>query len=217
MRRLPALLVLVVLPISGAAQTPPVEQVHLPDSTYLRITLELARHATFSVPRIRTLRTGGEQRQMVNQAVNQLDVIGCVLEWREFVRVEDGRVLGGRTYRRVSVPLKQLDLGQLRAQGALSDPSYREDPDRWQILFYSKVKPPPIVVVDLDNGSTRRERRLELGVYGQDAAHLMVKAIADAARRCDTWNTAPMKPRVGGSGRDTLSSPRDFRLLQKEF
>jgi hypothetical protein len=166
----------------------------LPDSTYLRLTMEMPEFGSFVVRRTQPVR-GGEIVQLVQQHIMSLEVVGCVMQWRYSRRVDDGRRLGRLMYFHSSVPLKEIDLRNLEARPVDLTGGSVPDPQHWQIMLFSaNRKARPFVVKNLDNGMQRPERMLSIEVYGQENARLMATLLSDAAQRCDSWNTAPLRP-----------------------
>jgi hypothetical protein len=93
------------------------------------------------------------------------------------------------------VPLKEIDLRHLEARPADLSAAYLPDPEHWQVMLFSaKRSARPFVVKNLDNGMQRPERMLAIEVYGQENARLVAALLSDAAQRCDSWNTAPLRP-----------------------
>jgi hypothetical protein len=189
------MLLLVLLSSALEAQQTPVKEQPLPDSTYLRLTLELPGAASFAVARMQMQRTS-QFSLYVHQRVTHLDIQNCVLQWRYTRQMEDGRRLGNRTYAQVTVPLKEVDLERVEARPAMAPVGYRADIDHWEIVFYSaRRNTRPFVQRNLEGADFRRaERNISLELIGQENARQFADLLVDAAQRCDSWNTAPLKP-----------------------
>ena len=177
------------------AQQPPVKEQPLPDSTYLRITMELASYASFALARTQMQRNN-DLIQYVHQRVTHVDVQNCVLQWRYTRMVEDGRRIGTRSYLQKTVPLKEIDLKNIDVRPAIGPVGFRTDIDHWEIVFHAaKRNVRPFEIRNLEGGDFRRaERMIALELTGQDNARLFADLLKDAALRCDTWNTAPLRP-----------------------
>src|SRR5688500_12493389 len=132
------LLVPLLMLVSTAlqAQQPPVKDQPLPDSTYLRITLELPSYASFALARSQALRNG-DITQSVHQRVTHLDLQKCVLQWRYTRMVEDGRRIGTRSYLQKTIPLKEIDLKHIDVRPAIGPVGFRSDIDHWEIVFHA--------------------------------------------------------------------------------
>jgi hypothetical protein len=178
---------------SARAQEPPAA-LALPDSTYLRLTMELPRFGSFVLRRTQTVR-GGENVQLIQQHIMSFELTGCVMQWRHSRRVDDGRRLGRLVYYHTFVPLKEIDLRHLEARPADTGGATVPDPEHWQVMLFSaKRNSRPFVVKNLDNGMHRPSRMLGIEVYGQQNARLVATLLSDAAQRCDSWNTSPLRP-----------------------
>jgi hypothetical protein len=191
------LLVPLLMLVSTAlqAQQPPVKDQPLPDSTYLRITLELPSYASFALARSQALRNG-DITQYVHQRVTHLDLQKCVLQWRYTRMVEDGRRIGTRSYLQKTIPLKEIDLKHIDVRPAIGPVGFRSDIDHWEIVFHAAQRNRrPFEIRNLEGGEIRRaERMMALELTGQENARLFADLLRDAALRCDTWNTAPLRP-----------------------
>lgn len=187
------LLLLFCIQSRASAQEPPPVQA-MPDSTYLRLTMELPEFGSFVVRRTQPVR-GGERVQLIQQHIMSFELIGCVMQWRYSRRVDDGRRLGRPMYFQISVPLKEIDLRHLEARPTNLTGNSVPDPQHWQVMLFSaKRSARPFVVKNLDHAMQRGERMLSIEVYGQENARLVATLLADAAQRCDSWNTAPLRP-----------------------
>ena len=182
----------VALPVG--AQEPPGQEQALPDSTYLWLTLELPDVATFAVRRTIPQR-GGEAVQIIQQHLMSLSLVQCSLRWRHSRRTDDGRRVSLLIYYETSVPLKQVDVKHVEARLAHRAGESLPDPEHYQVLLFAANRDTrPFLIKNLDNGMQRRERMIGLEVYGQENARRVAQLLADAAQRCDSWNTAPLRP-----------------------
>jgi hypothetical protein len=179
-------------PVAG--QQPPGQEQAMPDSTYLWLTMELPDVATFAVRRVLAMR-GGEGVQIIQQHLMSLSLVQCSLRWRHSRRTDDGRRISRVIYYETSVPLKELDLKHVEARPAIRAGESMPDAEHYEVMmFSSNRKTRPFLVKNLDNGMQRHERMIGLEVYGQQNARRVADLLADAAQRCDSWNTAPLRP-----------------------
>jgi hypothetical protein len=164
------------------------------DSTFLRLVLDLPVLGTFSydvVTRDRVLNVYSE--------IREADIEGCVLS----VQIRTQQIGQGAQARlpqnffgtTIAIPLDGIDPKSLTIQAAHPLLNSRYEPQPWFLHIGLRADSKSrITVGNLERGTTRRTRSIDLGLKNHDAGTLVKSWLSDAVNRCGTWKTAPLKP-----------------------
>lgn len=186
--------VLLAGPGNAAAQAP--DSLALPDSTYLALTLELPVHASFQVLRLdsRSRTNAMASGNFYNYQLDRVEFVGCsMFMYHRAGRPAELGPLGDAA--RLEIPLKQIDLASLDARPGIG---IWTDPPTWELFARSlNRKERPFVQSATRQTNSRGFNHFRIPLADRSQAHRFKALLADAARRCETWNTAPLTPRIG--------------------
>ena len=153
------------------------------DSTYLRLVLDLPVASAFSYEVL-----GSTSRAGVFYQIRHVEVERCTLSFEILQQTPRHWI---STF---DVPLKALDPKSLSIGVAHPPRNARLEPQPW--LLRLAVRPDSearIVTGTLERPDHRTTRRIDLMFKDFQTAASLKAWLLDAANRCDTWHTAPMK------------------------
>lgn len=165
----------------------------LPDSTYLHLTMDLPILATLTYETSTPVRSAARRVQF-SHVLNRVDVIRCDLM---LVRTTQRLAERSQNFQSVVVtmPLKALDFERVRVHAETPRDGGNVQPQPWVVAGYiQKSLDARIVTVDRTNNHKTRTTNWSILVRDQDAARQLAGWLKDAAARCDSWRTAPIKP-----------------------
>jgi hypothetical protein len=192
----PALTSLLAVALAGTAHAQAAESKPpqaLPDSTYLALTLELPIVATFQSTA--TTESGRNARRSLRvYRLSAVEVRGCELQWRRLTLSDaSGSTRTARQLVDLTVPLREVDWTTMRVGPSTGADRY--DPEIYQVSAYAtKRSSQPFGVTDVESRFRTRSSSFVIHVREAESAHRLARLLKDAAQRCDTWNTAPLRP-----------------------
>ena len=162
------------------------------DSTYLRLVLDLPVLGTFSydvVTRDRVVNVFSE--------IREADVEGCVLSlqiWTQQIG-QGARLPQNFFATTIAIPLDGIDPKSLTVSAAHPQMNARYEPQPWFLHIGTRSDSRSrITVVNVERGTRRRTRSIDLSIKDHEAGMLVKGWLTDAANRCASWKTAPLKP-----------------------
>lgn len=164
------------------------------DSTYLRLVLDLPVLGTFSydvVTRDRVVNVYSE--------IREADVKECVLSFQistqQLGHGVQARLPQNFFATTVAIPLDGIDPKSLTIQAAHPQLNARYEPQPWFLHIRTRGDSRfRITLVNVERGTRRRTRSIDLGIKSHEAGMVVKGWLSDAANRCASWKTAPLKP-----------------------
>lgn len=166
----------------------------LPDSTYLRLVLDLPVVGTFSydvVTRDRVVSVYSE--------IREAEVTECVLSFQIWTQ-QIGQGVQARLPQNffattITLPLDGIDPKSMTVGATHPQVNSRYEPQPWflhiRLRADSKSR---ITVRNIERGTRRGTRSIDLGVKDHATGMLVKGWLSDAGNRCASWTTAPLKP-----------------------
>ena len=172
----------------ATAQTP--EPVG-PDSTYLALTLELPVHGTFFVTRHgmkRKITPGGHDntQERSYHYLDRVDLAACRMTWY--------RRMGGSpaSATKYDIPLKSIDIESIKIRQL---PGATLELPAWEITAQALDRSQrPFVSSRRGIATKGATNELSIPIVDRERADRFSRLLKDAATRCETWNTSPMRP-----------------------
>ena len=175
--------------IAHAQRAP--DNASLPDSSYLLLTLELPIFGSFQMTQVGS--GFNARRRLIMHEIRSVEVVGCMLRWRHFTRTHDDSRSTRTPMMETQVPLKAIDLKRVNVRPALAPPGNRFEPPAYEVVTYAlDRRARPITTRNLENEITTKDWQATLRIGLEDEARRVSDTLVDAARRCDTWRTAPL-------------------------
>jgi hypothetical protein len=163
------------------------------DSTYLRLVLDLPMVGTLSYDVV-------NRNSVINMysEVREVEIEGCTLSfqvWSQHVARSGQPLLGNFFQGTFAIPLNALDPKSMTIRAAHPRGGGRYEPLPWFLhLAVRRDSKARILVGSLERRHQSPTRTIDLTLKDYETADVVKGWLMDAANRCETWSTAPLKP-----------------------
>ena len=177
-------ILLLLLSLTSAGVTHAQQPHELPDSTYLKLTLDLPVLGTFSYD---VVSAGGLRN--VHGEVRNVAVERCTLSFEIWMQQLPRHWVA--TY---AIPLRALDARSMSIRAAHAPRNTKYEPQPWLLrLAVRSDSESRILTGTRESPHQRPTRRVDLTVKDYETGTLIKAWLLDGANRCETWNTTPIK------------------------